>query len=446
MTTATKSKGFVDGLKKLQGAPWYIFLASCALIFIAVYLEVMPVDIAGCLGVSFAFGFVLYEIGERIPIWNSYIGGGLLAVFFGVSILSYFGLIPVKYLEAVNNFWSGDPNMLNFFIIVLIVGSIISLDRQLLLRSFAGYIPAILGGLVGAALLGIVFGLFFGVSPMDVVVKYVLPIMGGGNGAGAVPLSQIYEQVTGDAAANYYAFAIIILTIANVLCIIMGALLNRLGASMPALTGDKKTLMRKNAIHVDEEEKQENATKIGFHDLGSALLVTFACYGLGCLVAKKLLPTILGAPIHQFAYMIIFVVIIAATGILPINICAAAKKSQSFMTTIIAAAVMVGMGADFNITELAAVLNLQNLVLALVVVIGAVVGSAVMGYLVGFYPIDAAVTAGLCMANRGGSGDIAVLGAADRLDLIAYGQLSSRLGGGIVLIVASFVFSTAFGV
>lgn len=62
-----------------------------------------------------------------------------------------------------------------------------------------------------------------------------------------------------------------------------------------------------------------------------------------------------------------------------------------------------------------------------------------------FYPIDSAVTAGLCItANRGGSGDIAVLGAADRLDLIAYAQLSSRIGGGgIVLVVASVVFSFA---
>lgn len=43
--------------------------------------------------------------------------------------------------------------------------------------------------------------------------------------------------------------------------------------------------------------------------------------------------------------------------------------------------------------------------------------------------------------TRGGSGDIAVLGAAHRLDLISYAQLSSRVGGGIVLIIASFFFS-----
>ncbi|MDN6726389.1 MAG: 2-hydroxycarboxylate transporter family protein, partial [Tetragenococcus halophilus] len=74
-------------------------------------------------------------------------------------------------------------------------------------------------------------------------------------------------------------------------------------------------------------------------------------------------------------------------------------------------------------------------------IIGAVIGAGLVGYLVGFYPIDTAVTAGLCMANRGGSGDLAVLGAANRMDLIAYAQLSSRLGGAIILVLASVLFS-----
>ena len=46
------------------------------------------------------------------------------------------------------------------------------------------------------------------------------------------------------------------------------------------------------------------------------------------------------------------------------------------------------------------------------------------------------------MANRGGSGDLAVLGASDRMDLISYAQLSSRLGGGIILVIGSILFGT----
>ncbi|MGN0157688.1 MAG: 2-hydroxycarboxylate transporter family protein, partial [Brotaphodocola sp.] len=108
---------------------------------------------------------------------------------------------------------------------------------------------------------------------------------------------------------------------------------------------------------------------------------------------------------------------------------------------VVAMLTMVGLGLDFDLAELVAAMSPANIILAMLIVFGAVLGSGLIGKLVGFYPIDAAVTAGLCMANRGGAGDIAVLGAANRLELISYAQLSSRVGGGLVLIIASFIFS-----
>ena len=61
-----------------------------------------------------------------------------------------------------------------------------------------------------------------------------------------------------------------------------------------------------------------------------------------------------------------------------------------------------------------------------------------------YYPVDSAVTAGLCMANRGGGGDIVVLGAANRMDLMSYAAISSRIGGSIVLVIASVVFGILY--
>ena len=244
------------------------------------------------------------------------------------------------------------------------------------------------------------------------VIKYVLPIMGGGNGAGAVPLSQIYEQISGEPAANYYSFAIIILTIANLFCIVAGALLHKLGQ-----------------------------VKVTLNDYCGVLLLLGTVFAVGRLFSKVLLPTVFGAQIHNFAYSIIFVVILAALGIIPKNIRVAAKQVQGFMVSVVGMLTMVGMGVDFDLAELVSAASPSNLLIAAMIVLGAILGSALVGKLVGFYPIDAAITAGLCMANRGGSGDIAVLGAANRLELISYAQLSSRVGGGIVLIIASFFFS-----
>lgn len=331
----------------------------------------------------------------------------------------------------------GDINILSVFIIALIMGSILSLDRKVLLRSFAGYIPAILGGLFGAALFGVAAGFIFGVQPIDMIIKYVLPIMGGGNGAGAVPLSQIYEQISGEPAANYYSFAIIILTIANLFCILAGALLNRLGKKVPSLTGDGTNIMPVDSKLIKEDVE----IKVSLTDYSGTLLLMGAVYAVGRLFSKVLLPTVFGAQIHTFAYSIIFVVVLAALGIVPANIRVAARNMQSFMVSVVALMTMVGLGFDFDLGELVSACSPANLIIAAVIVVGAILGSGLVGKLVGFYPIDAAVTAGLCMANRGGAGDIAVLGAAQRLELISYAQLSSRVGGGIVLIIASFFFS-----
>lgn len=423
---------------KLGGLPWWQALAAILLCAIPMYWGIQSGSLSGTLCSSLALAVVLYEFGERLPIWNSYIGGGLLMAFFGVALLKYFNLIPADAIDNINRIISGDDvNLLEFYIIFLIVGSVLALEKDILMRSFAGYIPAILGGLVAATILGVIAGLAFGVSPTESIMKYVLPIMGGGNGAGAVPLSNIYETVTGDPAANFYGFAIIILTVGNIFAIIGSATLNVIGKKFPAMTGDKKTLVRGGENIARDDAKVKSTVS----DMLGAILLAFACYSVGRIMSKKILPTIAGASIHAYAYMIIFVVILAATGIIPASVRAGAKRLQSFMTGVLGMVIMVGMGADFDIAELFSVMTPGNVIMALAIVIGAIIGAGGVGYLVGFYPVDSALTAGLCMANRGGSGDLACLGAADRMDLMAYAQLSSRLGGGIVLIIASFLFS-----
>lgn len=436
MAESKETKGLSE--LKLGGLPVHLAIAAILLCGLTMYLGVQSSSMTGTLASCFALAVVLNEIGERIPIWNTYIGGGLLLVFFGVALMKYFNILPADTVANVNSFITGDEiNFLEFFIVCLIVGSVLALDRDILLRSFAGYLPAILGGLLVAGFLGIVTGLIFGIRPADSLIKYVLPIMGGGNGAGAVPLSEIYENVTGDAKANYYGFAIIILTIANIFAIIGSALLNTAGNIWPKLTGDKKTLLRKGSNIARDDKK----VKVTTDDLFGALFVGLACFCVGRLMSKVVLPEIAGAQIHYFAYMILFVVLLAALGVIPDNIRAAAKKIQSFMSGYMGIIIMVGMGCDFDIADLFTALTPGNVLMALMIVIGAIIGAGAVGYLVGFYPVDSALTAGLCMANRGGNGDLACLGAADRMDLIAYAQLSSRLGGGIVLIIASFIFS-----
>ena len=77
-------------------------------------------------------------------------------------------------------------------------------------------------------------------------------------------------------------------------------------------------------------------------------------------------------------------------------------------------------------------------------VIGAILGAGLVGRLVGFYPIEAAITAGLCMANMGGTGDVAVLMASKRMELMPFAQISSRLGGAFIILLASVLVPIFF--
>lgn len=124
--------------------PLWQALAAIIICAIPMYYGFQSKSMTGTLCSIFALAILFNEIGELLPIWNDYIGGGLLMCFFGVAIMKYYGLIPEQAIKNINSFVSDDANYLEFFIIMLITGSVLALDRDILLRSFLGYIPAIL--------------------------------------------------------------------------------------------------------------------------------------------------------------------------------------------------------------------------------------------------------------------------------------------------------------
>ncbi len=67
---------------------------------------------------------------------------------------------------------------------------------------------------------------------------------------------------------------------------------------------------------------------------------------------------------------------------------------------------------------------------------------ALVGYWMKMYPIDAAIV-NACHSGQGGTGDVAILTAANRMTLMPFAQIATRIGGAItvttVLIVLSHV-------
>ena len=54
------------------------------------------------------------------------------------------------------------------------------------------------------------------------------------------------------------------------------------------------------------------------------------------------------------------------------------------------------------------------------------------------YPIDTAIV-NACHSGQGGTGDVAILTAANRMQLMPFAQIATRIGGAIVVTVTLLV-------
>ena len=122
---------------------------------------------------------------------------GLASIGLTCAIIKHFGLWPENIVETMPNFIQGDTDFLSWFIAALITGSILGMNRELLIKAGIRYFVPITGGLVFAYLLGGLVGQAFGMSFKDTIFYIAGPIMGGGTGAGAVPMSEMYSEAMG---------------------------------------------------------------------------------------------------------------------------------------------------------------------------------------------------------------------------------------------------------
>ena len=418
---------------RLFNMPWQIFAVFAAIVLVATYMGVLPKGMIGAFPFMIVVGAVLNEIGNRCPIVNTYLGGGAIVIIFGMAALCYYHLIPDATVKIVTNFMKGE-GFLDFYIAALICGSILGMNRDLLIRAAIRYLPAIVGGVVVALGLAGLVGELTGYGAKQAILYIAVPIMGGGMGAGVVPLSKIFGETLAQKPEDIINIMIPAVALGNAMAIVAGGLLSKLGKTFPSLTGNGDLLIAKGAddtIKADEEFlKKRDAVSLTV--MGVGLLLATAFFAWGRIIAFFI------PKIHSYAWMIISVAVVKALGILPQYYEICCYQWFQFIMKNLTATLLVGIGVAYtDLGQIVSAFSGQYLLLVGVTVLGAIIGSALVGRLVGFYPVESAITAGLCMANMGGTGDVAVLSAANRMELMPFAQISSRIGGAFMLILAS---------
>jgi len=90
--------------------------------------------------------------------------------------------------------------------------------------------------------------------------------------------------------------------------------------------------------------------------------------------------------------------------------------------------------------KLMAAFTLVNVVTIAATVMTLMGTGFVVGRLMKMYPIDTAIV-NACHSGQGGTGDVAILTAANRMQLMPFAQIATRIGGAIVVTVTLIVLA-----
>src|SRR5262249_47599014 len=89
---------------------------------------------------------------------------------------------------------------------------------------------------------------------------------------------------------------------------------------------------------------------------------------------------------------------------------------------------------------LVAAFNLPNLITIVSTVATLMATGAVVGRWLNMYPIEAAII-NACHSGQGGTGDVAILTAANRMQLMPFAQIATRIGGAITVTLVLILLS-----
>ncbi|MFD1213054.1 2-hydroxycarboxylate transporter family protein [Arthrobacter sp. GCM10027362] len=420
---------------RIASLPGAIYFVLAALLLAAALTGNLPDSMIAGFAVTILLGGLLIWIGNLFPVIRDYGLPTILCTFVPATLL-FLGLLPENLVTVVQNFVSG-YGFLDFFVVTIIAGSILGMPRALLLKAGPRFAVPVIGCLAATFLLVGLLGLVTGFGFLEGVLMIAAPIMAGGLGIGAVPMSEMYAARTGGTSEAFMGDLLSAVVVANIVCILIAGLYNGLTKRGTQLfvgfNGNGQLLrVQGRAGDLAMPEKKDISSFIA---LGKGLAIAGCLFVLGNLVGA-FLPVL-----HPYAWTIIAAALIKIFGLFPKELEEANSEWGDMISSTMVPALLVGVSITYIKIDdvLASLSNPMFILLTVCTVIIATVTSGFLGWLVKFNFVEAAITPGLVMADTGGSGDVSVLSAANRMHLMPFAALTNRVGGALVLFLTSLL-------
>jgi CCS family citrate carrier protein len=416
--------------RRIGVIPIPVYVVLVALIAVFVITAKVRAEISVVIAVMAVFGFTLAEFGKRLPLVR-HIGAAAIFATFIPSYLAFHQLIPKDLLHIVSDF-TKTTNFLYLYITFIIVGSILGMDRRILIRGFLKiFIPLAAGSLVAGAV-GTLTAVAVGLEPRRAFFFIVVPIMAGGVGEGAIPLSLGYSEILHQRQGDIFAEVLPPVMLGSLTAILLSGTLNFIGKRYPHLTGEGR--LQPNE-HDDMQPAQEEITgHMDVSHIAAAGMTAIALYLAGILCHQ-----LFGLP--GPVSMLFLAVLMKLTHAVSPKIQEGAYVVYKFFSTAVTYPLLFAIG--ISMTPWNKLVDAFNLAYA-ATIFATVASLMATGFIVGrwlaMYPIEAAIING-CHSGQGGTGDVAILTAANRMQLMPFAQVATRIGGAITVTLTLIALS-----
>ncbi|MFZ6850176.1 2-hydroxycarboxylate transporter family protein [Undibacterium sp. RuRC25W] len=410
--------------------PLPIYCLLIALIIGFVSTGKVPTDISVSIAILAVGGFTCAEFGKRLPVFK-HIGAAAIFATFIPSYLAFSHLLPELVLKNVVEF-TKSTNFLYLFIASIIVGSILSMDRTILVQGFLKIFIPLAAGTVVASIVGTLVGTLLGLGTFHTFFYIVVPIMAGGVGEGAIPLSIGYSGILGQAQGDVFAQVLPSVMLGSLTAILLAGGLNFLGKKYPHLTGEGRLQQGEHSDFKMAEEGIPPGTDITH--IAAAGVTAISLYMVGLMCFK-----VFGFP-APVAMLFVAVIFKLSRAVSP-QLEQASFVVYKFFSTAVTYPLLFAIGASMTPWDkLVAAFNLANLITIIATVSSLMVTGFFVGRRLKMYPIEAAIV-NACHSGQGGTGDVAILTAANRMQLMPFAQISTRIGGAIVVTLSLFALT-----
>jgi len=390
----------------------------------------VPSDILMAIVLLSMGGFACAELGKRIPYIRN-VGAAAIFATFIPSYLAYHHLLPDPILKATIDF-TKTSNFLYLFIACIIVGSILGMDRHVLIKGFLKiFVPLGIGSIVAGAV-GTAVGVLLGLGAYHTFFFIVVPIMAGGVGEGAIPLSIGYAEILHQPQGDFFAQVLPPVMLGSLTAILFSGMLNYVGKRYPHLTGEGR-------LQPDEHDDMPPGDEPvhGFVDvttIAAAGVTAVSLYLIGVLGQR-----LFGFPAP--VSMLFIAVLLKLTQAVSPQLQQGAFVVFKFFQTAVTYPLLFAIGVSLTPWDkLVAAFNLPYLITIVSTVTALMATGFVVGKWLNMYPIDTAIV-NACHSGQGGTGDVAILTAANRMQLMPFAQIATRIGGAITVTVVLIVLS-----